>query len=72
MEDQNVNLGELKKKQTKNLNKKKKLKKKNLRELRLSGNHTVMEYEMSREPYSQKSGWIIHSNEQIFQVMTLK
>ena len=30
--------------------------------LRLSGNHTVTEYEMSGEPYSQKSGWIIHSN----------
>ena len=24
-------------------------------ELRLSGNHTMMEYEMRREPYSQKS-----------------
>ena len=32
-------------------------------ELLLSGNHTVTEYEMSGEPYSQKSGWIIHSNE---------
>ena len=39
-------------------------------EFRLSGNHTVTEYEMSGEPYSQKSGWIIHSNERIFQVMT--
>ena len=27
-------------------------------ELRLSGNHTVTEYEMSGEPYSEKSGWI--------------
>ena len=35
--------------------------------LRLSGNHTVKEYEMSGEPYSQKGGWIIHSNERIFQ-----
>ena len=43
-----------------------------LGELRLSGNDTVSEYEMSREPYSQKSGWINHSNEQIFQVMTFK
>ena len=41
-------------------------------ELRLSGNHTVTEYEMSGEAYSQKSGWIIHSNERIFQVMTFK
>ena len=41
-------------------------------ELRLSGNHTVTEYEMSGEPYSQKSGWIKHSNERIFQVMTFK
>ena len=41
-------------------------------ELRLSGKHTVTEYEMSGEPYSQKSGWIIHSNERIFQVMTFK
>ena len=40
-------------------------------ELRLSGNHTVTEYEMSGEPYSQKSGWIIHSNERIFQVSPL-
>ena len=39
-------------------------------ELRLSGNHTVTEYEMSGEPYSQNSGWIKHSNERIFQVMT--
>ena len=39
-------------------------------ELRLSGNHTVTEYEMSGDPYSQKRGWIIHSNERIFQVMT--
>ena len=38
-------------------------------ELRLSGNHTVTEYDMSGEPYSQKSGWISHSNEWIFQVM---
>ena len=28
-------------------------------ELRLSANHTVTEYEMSGEPYNQKSGWII-------------
>ena len=41
-------------------------------ELCLSGNHTVTEYEMSGEPYSQKSGWIIHSNERIFKVMTFK
>ena len=27
---------------------------------------------MNGEPYSQKSGWIIHSNERIFQVMTFK
>ena len=40
--------------------------------LRLSGNHTVTEYEMSREPYSQKSGWINHSNERIFQEMFFK
>ena len=26
-------------------------------ELRLNGDHTVTEYEMSGEPYSQKSGW---------------
>ena len=43
-----------------------------LGELRLSENHTVTEYEMSGEPYSQKSGWINHSNERIFQVMTFK
>ena len=41
-------------------------------ELRLSGFHTVTVYEMSGEPYSQKSGWIIHSNERIFQVMAFK
>ena len=41
-------------------------------ELRLSGNHTVSEYEMSGEPYSKKSGWIKNSNERIFQVMTFK
>ena len=41
-------------------------------ELRLSGNHIVTEYEMSGEPYSQKSGWIQHSNERIFQVMPFK
>ena len=41
-------------------------------ELRLSGNHTVTEYEMSGDLYSQKSGWIKHSNERTFQVMTLK
>ena len=40
-----------------------------LGELCLSRNHTVMKYEMSGEPYSQKSGWIKHSTEQIFQVM---
>ena len=40
--------------------------------LRLSGNHTMTEYEMSREPYSQKIGWKNHSNERIFQVMTFK
>ena len=38
----------------------------------LSGNHTVMEYEMSRKLYRQKNGWQIHSNERIFQVMTFK
>ena len=27
---------------------------------------------MSRKLYSQKNGWQIHSNEQIFQVMTFK
>ena len=36
-----------------------------LGELRLSGNHTVTEYEMNGEPYSQKSGWKKHSNERI-------
>ena len=36
------------------------------------GNHTVTEYEMSGEPYSQKSGWILLSNEHNFQVMTFK
>ena len=41
-------------------------------ELCLSGNHTVTEYEMSGEPYSQKSGEINHSNERFFQVMTFK
>ena len=41
-------------------------------ELRLSGNHTVTENEMSGEPYSQKSGWIIDSNERMFQVMAFK
>ena len=41
-------------------------------ELCLSGNHTVTEYEMSGESYSQKSGWKIHSNERIFKVMTFK
>ena len=43
-----------------------------LGELCLSGNHTVTKYEMSGEPYSQKSRWIKHSNERIFQVMTFK
>ena len=43
-----------------------------LDKLRSSGNHTVTEYEMSREPYSQKSGWINHLNERIFQAMTFK
>ena len=38
-------------------------------ELRLSGNHTVTEYEMSGKPYSQKSGLKNHTNERIFQVM---
>ena len=42
-----------------------------LGELRLSGNHTVTEYEISGEPYSQKSGWIKHTNERIFQVMNI-
>ena len=39
-------------------------------ELRLSRTHTLTEYEMSGEPYSQESGLINHSNVQIFQVMT--
>ena len=39
-------------------------------ELRLSGNHTVTEYEMSGKPYSQKSGLKNHTNERMFQVMT--
>ena len=39
-------------------------------ELRLIENHTVTEYEMIGKPYSQKSGWINHSKERIFQVMT--
>ena len=43
-----------------------------LGELRSSGNHTVTEHERSGEPYSQKSGWINHSNERVFQVMTFK
>ena len=29
----------------------------------------MTKYEMSGEPYSQKSRWIIHSNQPIFQVM---
>ena len=37
-------------------------------ELRLSGNHTVTDNEMSGEPYSQNSGWINHSKERTFQV----
>ena len=41
-------------------------------ELHLSGNHTETEYEMSGEPYSQKSRWIVQSNKQYFQVMTFK
>ena len=41
-------------------------------ELRLSGNNTVTEYEMSGEPYSEKSGWTKHSNERTFQVMAFK
>ena len=41
-------------------------------ELRLSGNHTVTEYEKSGESYNQKSAWINHSNERIFQVMIFK
>ena len=40
-----------------------------LGKLCLSGNHTATEYEMGGKPYSQKSGWINHSNELIFQVM---
>ena len=32
-------------------------------ELRLSENHTLKDYEMSGELYSQKSVWINHSNE---------
>ena len=28
--------------------------------------------EMSGEPYSQKSGWVNYSNEQIFQIMTFR
>ena len=32
-------------------------------ELRLSGNHTVREYKLSGEPYSQKRGWIIQMSE---------
>ena len=43
-----------------------------LGELRLSGNHTVADYKMSGEPYSQKSGWIKHTNERIFPIMTFK
>ena len=39
-------------------------------ELRLSGNHTVTEYEMSGKPCSQKSGLKNHTNGRIFQVMT--
>ena len=39
-------------------------------ELRLSGNHTVTEYEMSSKPYSQKSGLKNHTNQRILQVMT--
>ena len=31
--------------------------------LPLSTNHTLTEYEMSGEPYSQKSIWMNHSNE---------
>ena len=30
----------------------------------------MKEYELRGEPYSQKSRWINHSNERIFQVMT--
>ena len=39
-------------------------------ELRLSGSHTVTEYEMSGKPYGQKSGLKNHTYERIFQVMT--
>ena len=39
-------------------------------DLRLSGNHTVEEYEMSGKPYSQKSGLKNHTNDRILQVMT--
>ena len=35
-------------------------------ELRLGRNHTVREYGMSGESYSQKSGWIKHSNVSVF------
>ena len=38
-------------------------------ELSLSENHTVTEFAMSGESHIQKSGWINHSNERIFQVM---
>ena len=31
-----------------------------LGELCLSGNHTMTEYEMSGEPYSQRSEWMKH------------
>ena len=37
-----------------------------LGELRLSGNHTVTEYEMSGKPYSQKNGLKNHTNERFF------
>ena len=43
-----------------------------LGKLRLRGNHTVTENEMSGDPYNQKCGWINHSNELVFQVMTFK
>ena len=39
-------------------------------ELRLSGNHTVPDYEMSDKTYSQKGGLKNHTNERIFWVMT--
>ena len=42
-----------------------------LGELRLSGNHSVTEYEMSGKPCSQKSGLKNHTNERIFQVMKI-